>query len=333
MDYGNVFNYYKGPSNKDIISNKQVENNVKKALINVLQHSDPLLTAIFVSKIFSEKPQNNVYRYYYELGGKLNKVTPSAFVVGIAETKELSDPAIEKKNKTRPDAAIVCDGSLSILFEMKVRQDKLNLPQLKGHEDSFADGQHVSDYEIVTWYEIVEFFKKQKANFSRNQITLFLIDQFIQFCGNNTIGYLDKSNDYFYSFLRTEKARIIAKVIDEYLYNFSTYCHEVRDAHKFKNKNRTDCIAYMSINDPRKEKFATFTLTRDICFTLHLGKRKPQNIQRAFDIQRELNHLLEYEFITPNPTLGEAYIRLEEVKSFEQIKPFIDEVSKLRLIK
>lgn len=150
MDYSNIFNYYRGQSSKVNIDigAKQIENNVKKAFINVLEHSNDLLTKNFITSFIDKQNESRTYIYDYEVSSKLKKTTPKAVVVGIAESKELAMPNLEEKNKTRPDAAIITD-SISILIETKTGHDHLNLPQLEGHKKSFAKNQVMERYQKV----------------------------------------------------------------------------------------------------------------------------------------------------------------------------------------
>ncbi|WP_458413045.1 hypothetical protein ACNQFZ_19940 [Schinkia sp. CFF1] len=80
-----------------------------------------------------------------------------------------------------------------------------------------------------------------------------------------------KTKDYYFSLFKTEKARMLASEIDEYLYNESPYKDEVEDYHARNNNGvRTDCIGYVS---KKGFKFATITIARNVCFVLHLGKK------------------------------------------------------------
>lgn len=104
----------------------------------------------------------------------------------------------------------------------------------------------------------------------------------------------NKSNDYFYSLFKTERARMLAEEINEYICKKSPYKDEVEDYHhRYKNGVRTDCIGYISKKG--LYKFATITEARKVCFVLHLGKklhtenaRKMQNV-----IDELLGHLYE----------------------------------------
>lgn len=142
-----------------------------------------------------------------------------------------------------------------------------------------------------------------------------------------------KSKEYFYSLFKKEKARKLAKEIDEYIYNKSPYKEDVEDYHqRYKNGLRTDCIGYVSKKG--SYKFATITEARKVCFVLHLGKRL--HTETAKKMQKEIDDLLGHVYEESDPaklTPGEVYIRLEWVENLEQITRFIDKAYELRLQK
>ncbi len=143
----------------------------------------------------------------------------------------------------------------------------------------------------------------------------------------------EKTKEYFYSMFKTEKARVLAKEIDNYLYNKSSYKDQVEDYHhRYKNGVRTDCIGYVSKKG--SYKFATLTSARKVCFVLHLGKRI--HTETAKNMQKEIDELLGHVYEKSDQirlTPGEVYIRLEWVDNLVQITRFIDQAYELRLQK
>jgi len=142
-----------------------------------------------------------------------------------------------------------------------------------------------------------------------------------------------KTKEYFFSQFNTEKARLLAKEIDDYIYQNSPYKDEVEDYHqRYKKGIRTDCIGYVSKKG--SYKFATITEARKVCFVLHLGKKL--YTETAKKMQKEIDELLGHVYENTDATRltpGEVYIRLEWVDGLEQITRFIDEAYKLRLQK
>lgn len=142
-----------------------------------------------------------------------------------------------------------------------------------------------------------------------------------------------KTKDYFFDLFKTTKARELAREVDGYLYNKSTYREEVEDYHaRYKQCERTDCIGYISKKG--SFKFLSLTAARHVCLVLHLGKKL--HTQAAISIQQEIDELLQRDYQDTDGTKstpGEAYIRLEWVDNLEDIIPFIDKAYELRLLK
>ncbi|THE11893.1 hypothetical protein E1I69_13390 [Bacillus timonensis] len=142
-----------------------------------------------------------------------------------------------------------------------------------------------------------------------------------------------KTKEYFFSMFKTEKARVLAKEIDDYIYLNSPYKDDVEDYHQqYKNGVRTDCIGYVSKKG--SYKFATLTEARKVCFVLHLGKKL--HTETAKKMQQEVDELLGHVYENTDSsrlTPGEVYIRLEWVDCLEQITRFIDTAYALRLQK
>lgn len=142
-----------------------------------------------------------------------------------------------------------------------------------------------------------------------------------------------KTKEYFFGLYKTQKARELARSIDEYIYNNSPYSAEIEDYHESrKNGQRTDCIGYISKKG--LYKFVSLTSARKTCLVLHLGKKL--HIDTAVEMQEKIDRLLNKKYIDSDSiklTPGEAYIRLEWVDNLDRIIPFIDEAYYLRLKK
>lgn len=327
--YSNVFYYYRGQSEKSAIPLKQNENNTKKAFINLLQHSAPLLTINFIKEYTSQDLSGDMFDYDYETTTKL-RATKLGYMFGIAESTEYDDSIDSKDSKSRPDAIIQSE-NIGIVFEFKILDGKLNSKQIKRHME-YLDSDLIFEPLRIEWSKIRGFLKRQYDFFLNNneQLTCFLIKQFIEFCNFNSVGLVPLSNDYFYSRFSTEKAQMIAKQINDYLSYESDYNHDMVDYHLSKGILRTDCIGYKSKSKPYK--IFTITEKRNVCFVLHLGK-KHQN--KREEIQNEINRELGMDLIickVGKPKKTEIYIKLELADSFEQIKPYIDKVFRLRTL-
>lgn len=316
--YNNIFHYYRGQTrNKDEQTNQlQIENNVTKAFLNVLQHSSPVLTNELLRFIGIKTKESDNFEFRQQLTSQLNIITPIAGVIGIAENKEIRKGTYKDSNI--PDGAILSN-EITILLENKVGYNSyLTKEQLDGHTRLFANGQKILDEPIIiTWIEIRNFLRAKQLDFEKegDNLTSFLIQQFEEFCVINCIGDRQKSKEYFFLRFEKEKARKLAREIDNFIWNNAEF--EVEDA------GTADGIGYRRKGFP---KFATLTTARQRCLILHVGNKENK---KGLEIQTQIDKILKKTYNRSSSDSikypHEAYIRLEWVEGFEQIKPYIIE--------
>lgn len=314
--YENIFHYYRGQTKNSSEETNilQVENNVTKAFINVLQHSSPELTLAFIKLFDLNAVSMEGYEYRYQVSSPLSKLTSIAAVVGIAESKKVK--AGTPRQYGIPDGAIISD-DISLLIENKIGFNTyLELEQLERHKGNFAPGQLIADKPfILTWKEIRSFFMEQYRHFETKQdlVTCFLLSQFEQFCIINCIGDVQKSKEYFFLRFEKSKARELARTIDSYICNDKEFA--VTDA------GTSDGIGYKKVG---KTKFATLTTARQRCLILHIGeKHQSLGLETQNKIDSELGIKYPRKDYENTKYPHEAYIRLEWVESFNQIEPYI----------
>ncbi|MBY6054775.1 hypothetical protein KUV27_24365 [Cytobacillus firmus] len=320
--YQNIFHYYRGQTRSAAEETQilQVENNVTKAFLNVLQHSSPELTIAFVN-ILGINSKEKGFEYRYQVNSPLPKITPIAAIIGIAESNEIKTGV--SKQYGIPDGAIISN-EVSLLIENKIGFNSyLEQEQLNRHKINFANGQIVKEKPIIlTWKEVRNFLNNQYQYFEGKQdlITCFLLRQFEEFCLINCIGDKQKSKEYFFLRFEKLKARELARTIDSYIWNNNNF--NVLDA------GTSNGIGYKREG---KSKFATLTTARQRCLILHIGE-KEWNL--GLEIQDKIDNELgikyprkDYEY-TKYP--HEAYIRLEWVENFSQIEPYINLANEYR---
>lgn len=321
--YKNIFHYYRGQTRKGSEETKQlqIENNATKALINVLQHSSPILTRNFIHWLGLKENSIVSFEYMYQVSNELHRKTPQAVVIGIAETDKVINNFQDKKYYI-PDGAILSN-SVSILIEIKIGLNSyLEINQLEGHKNRFAVNQEVEENIILTWDKIRNFFLEQFHYFKKTNevLTCFLLEQFEEFCVINCIGS-PKTNEYFFLQFEKVKAQELARKIHDYIRNEAGYT-DIEDA------GTRDGIGYKRVGKP---KFATLSIQRQRHFILHIGK-KEQNL--GVEIQNKIDNVLGRKFdrqgYDDERYPHEAYIRLEWVDDFEQIRPYIDLAYELR---
>jgi hypothetical protein len=316
--HSNIFHYYRGQTRKSTDETKQlqIENNVTKAFLNVLQHSSPILTKNFFEWLGFKYEKVENLEYLYQVPNILHMKSDFAFILGIADTNVTRNSEIKQYNI--PDGAIL-SSEISILIETKIGLNSyLNIEQLEGHKSQFQSHQNIKEDPIlIVWKEIREFFKTQ--NNKHGVITDFLLVQFEDFCIINSIGEVKKSKEYFFLKFEKIKAQEIARQIDDYIWNLSILA-DIIDA------ETKDGIGYSrKVGIKKPKKFATLTIQRQRCLILHIGEKR-QNL--GLKIQTEVDEMLgkkydrkEYEY---EKYPHETYIRLEWLEDFEQVKKYVD---------
>uniref|UniRef100_UPI003896B4C4 hypothetical protein n=1 Tax=Pseudomonas aeruginosa TaxID=287 RepID=UPI003896B4C4 len=136
--YNNIFQYYRGQSRGSTLETKQlqIENNLTKAFLNVLQHSSPEMTSKFLKFAGLSPIVTQSFEYRYQVANALSHVSSIGAVIGIAESDEVRNS--KEKTFTIPDGAVLSE-DVSVLIESKIGYNSyLTHQQLEGHKSSFA---------------------------------------------------------------------------------------------------------------------------------------------------------------------------------------------------
>ncbi|MFS4577620.1 hypothetical protein [Bacillus toyonensis] len=310
--YNNIFHYYKGNS-KQNEHELQFENNVTKALINVLQHSSPTVTTGFiklVNPLYKTNPSNN-YTYSLQIGSKLNKTSEMAVVLGIAEDNLLPYEKQPQRKTSIPDAAIICD-DIAILIETKIGYDsKLSKNQLMYHKEKFHSEQlNLQPPITLTWNKIRKYFSDVIKQFTPDSKTYFLIKQFDEFCDINGIGGITHQHHFLKLPLLS---REIAQEIDEYIWK------TFQDV--FEPPQTKRGIAYKRKN--RRAGFGKLCTDRQ-CLILRFG---PKGSSKGLEMQEVIDKKFGKSFVRKGRDLTgythETYIDYQVVSQLELLVPYI----------
>nr|WP_263326070.1 hypothetical protein [Neobacillus sp. Marseille-Q6967] len=301
----------------------QKENNVTKALIDLLRYSDVQLTLQFIkhclgiSEILLEAPIER--RYALQVGNKLNECSGYGYIIGISDRikNESKMPKVEKD--TVPDGLIKLN-NITVLIESKVDGNKIDMQQIKDHEKMFADGEIIQPFKEISWEDIYEFFlKMDKGNIEKGSITEFLLGQYLVYCENMGFSSM-KSKEYIYTYFANKpKILTIIKEIDYYLNNLDFV---------YFNEKITDCFGYKirKRNGKLTNKFFTSSTYKQGAYILHFSSYK-----QASEIQKDLDRVFQGNK-KMNNTQSESQIYMDLVDNFQQLKPYIDIAYRERLI-
>jgi len=300
----------------------QKENNVTKALIDLLRFSDVQLTFQFIkhclgiSEILLETSIER--RYALQVGNKLNECSGYGYVIGISDRIKNDNKKSNVEKETVPDALIKLN-NITLLIESKVDGNKIDMQQIKDHEKMFADGEIIQPYKEISWEDIYEFFLKMDRGFIENgSVTEFLLGQYIVYCENMGFSSI-KSKEYIYTYFANKpKVLSVIKEIDNYLNNLD---------YVYFNEKITDCFGYKirKRNGKFTNKFFTSSTYKQGAYILHFSSYK-----YASEIQKELDRVFQGNK-KMNNTKSEAQIYMDLIDSFQQLKPYIDIAYRERL--
>lgn len=301
----------------------QKENNVTKALVDLLRYSDPQLTFQFIKHclgITEILSANSFEREYaLQVGTKLNECSGYGYVIGISDRikNENYGPKVEKDSV--PDALIKLN-NITVLIEAKVDGNKIDMQQIKDHEKMFADGEIIQPYKEISWEDIYDFFLNiDQGIIGKGSLTEFLLGQYLIYCENMGFSSM-KSKEYIYTYF-SNKPKVLAtiKEIDNYLNKLD---------YVFFNEKITDCFGYKirKRNGKLTNKFFTSSTYKQGAYILHFPSYK-----QATEIQNELDRVFQGNK-KMNHTKSEAQIYMDLVDNFQQLKPYIDIAYRERLI-
>jgi hypothetical protein len=189
----NIFYYYRGPSKaalNELQANRQIEDNTTKALVNVLEHSDPSLPRRFVRHFVPELSEDS-------LGGRphffLQKKQPDdwmparQWLMGLSPDGSIDPKSWAKTGESgesgRVDAAIAFPESAVVVIEVKTAGE-LDGPQLLRHARDWkipgAKGQLPSNWVSVVWEDVYRWARKELKE-NQSPATSFLLGQFAEY--------------------------------------------------------------------------------------------------------------------------------------------------------
>ena len=189
--YRNIFVYFRGATKSEEQADKQLEDNITKALINFLEYSDKPVLKKFLKKNSIEADVTDIH---FDLQVANTESRPDALIrTGKKEIYIESkfgapfdqEQLINHKNNT--------DG-----FLLYISRDKYDKQILDKHTDSRTI--------FINWIDIAAFVKKEILNcFSEDSVTQFLAKQYIAYMEElNMVPFSGWSNRDFEAFLPTD---------------------------------------------------------------------------------------------------------------------------------
>ena len=193
----NVFYYFRGPSKaasaseQEEAEHQQVEDNTTKALINVLEHGAPDLTASFLARFvpYAAAQGRSPAAYFLQRGPDSDPAEPT-WMLGLSVLGELDPASISAPDVggSRIDAAVQLRGSALVLIEVKVVEyldyqqlcrhaKRWRIPVLSSDPRSWpADGQ----WKLARWADVYRWARDALAEVT-DSVSRFLLQQFAEY--------------------------------------------------------------------------------------------------------------------------------------------------------
>lgn len=156
----NLFYFFRGPTSDDsAMRDRQLENNLTKSLIVVLEHADNVFLQAFARQLDLAPPDGSL-RFSLQRRPVGAHRQPNRVVLGITGGRRQPIESCGVADSGRPDAWILTD-QWAVLVESKVGQ-KIATDQLRAHAESAGWG---TKYELryLTWGQIYSVFRDELA--------------------------------------------------------------------------------------------------------------------------------------------------------------------------
>ena len=203
----NLFYFFRGPSAEDDPEHaRQLENNLTKSLIVVLEHADRAFLQAFAERLGLELP-NGEPRFSLQRRPVGVQTTPKRFVVGITDGMPEHMESRSAAEGGRPDAWILTD-KWTILVESKLGS-QIDEDQLQRHADSAGWTRGSYDVCYLTWQEIYTIFHELVKLGNHNPTSRLLVFQWLDYLrGQQMIRFVKlESDDFDYFNLSEEDQR------------------------------------------------------------------------------------------------------------------------------
>jgi hypothetical protein len=192
----NLFVFYRGATPKDQASfallERQLEDNVTKALVYVLEHTDRERVLVpFLKELVGIDAHfdSDTVQFALQRVDIARPSIPRRIALTVAPTAQLSEGAVDAHETGRPDAWIWSDGTFAVLVEAKVR-GSANRAQIRRHVEG-AEGWKGSQvaWRPLSWSNIYEFVVRARQNPAHlDPVTRLLLSEFVEYLRMNGLA-------------------------------------------------------------------------------------------------------------------------------------------------
>ena len=232
----NLFYFFRGPSaGGDQARIRQLENNLTKSLIVVLEHADREVYLGAFASLLGLRPVGKNIRFSLQRRPICALTAPKRLVVGITGGDMTLAEGHRTQKKGRPDAWILTD-SWTVLIESKLGS-KIDEDQLRDHARSAGWEQGSYETVFLTWQELYLVFRKEFLK-QRRQIksaSHLLISEWLAYLKGQQMVPFEKleADDFDYFNLPAEDKRAVMNHVHSRIEAFRRLVAESEPAKRF----------------------------------------------------------------------------------------------------
>lgn len=179
----NIFSYFRGLSQPEHDRERQLEDNSTKALINTLEHTEPMVGHAFLKWLgIATTGKVHYSQQKVSLGNEVSRKKAQRLLIAIVGTQHEQNkivcgqlPTSSHTGDSRPDAWIYGD-EFVVLVETKVGDSPLTLNQMACHWQKIRP----QSTKVITWAEVHRFFQGL-SNRLTDQKSRWIVDQFREY--------------------------------------------------------------------------------------------------------------------------------------------------------
>ena len=196
----NLFYWFRGPTPRgDPGAHKQLENNLTKALISVLEHGDRRLVLGSFLRELGLRPCHDIV-FSLQRRPLLVGTTKRRLVLAITGGETEVEPKGSKTAKGRPDAWI-CSRDWTILIESKIGS-KVTAGALDKHARAAGWAKGTYDTACLSWHDLYRLHKDSARSIpKKDTVSRLLLENWLQYLEHQNMTKFEKIEaidfDYF----------------------------------------------------------------------------------------------------------------------------------------
>ena len=263
----NLFYSYRGPNTDIADRDRQLENNVTKALINTLDLGGMGVCGPFLAWLgLTDAPNVKFLLQRHNLPSTTAAAKPERVLLGISKRElDWADAGVNRTSESVPDAWVYGDG-FAVLVESKVNDAAFSQGQIQAHLARLQSIEHAPTKIVPkTWGQVHGFFERLLPRLTDAPWPKLLVEQLIEFLEySGMTEFTGFRLDHFHYFLLhddddarrwiLDQANYFATQVQARLHEFAPF-YEACD---IGNLKRTDAYCWVAFG-PRGDAYRRVT--------------------------------------------------------------------------